>query len=113
MTIFNIMYLGQITDRIPIIPMFTPSWHIGGGAAGGLRFGDVFDLSRFSRETGMPVVEWHEVKDPNSDVVDQLGCWNIWETVQHYEAIPRGSDVPLWLKLGECLRLISLTLPHS
>lgn len=113
MTIFNLIYLGQITDRIPIVPMFTPSWHIGGGAAGGLLFSEVFDIPRFIEETGQAVLEWHQVKDRQSEVVDEIGCWNVWETVQYYEAIPRGSDVPQWLHLGQCSSSsVSLCLSH-
>ena len=102
MTYMNLIYLGFITDRVPVVAMFTPS-HIGGDAPV-ITFGEVFDVPRFIRESGIPLLEWLEVKDPESDVIDDIGCWNIWEAVQYYEHYPRGSSVPDWLKLGE--------LPH-
>ncbi|TFK90807.1 hypothetical protein K466DRAFT_583411 [Polyporus arcularius HHB13444] len=97
MTYANLIYLGSLTDRVPIVAMFTPS-HIGGDAAP-IPFGEVFDVPRFNRESGIPIVEWDEVKDPESDVLDDLGCWNIWEAVQLNEHHPRYSAVPDWLKL--------------
>ncbi|GJE85810.1 O-fucosyltransferase family protein [Phanerochaete sordida] len=97
MTYMNLIYLGIITDRVPVVAMFTPS-HIGGDA-GVITFGEVFDVQRFRDESGTPLLEWLEVKDPESEEVDELGCWNIWEAVQYYEHFPRGSSIPDWLKL--------------
>lgn len=99
MTYMNLIYLGIVTDRVPVVAMFTPS-HVG-GSAGVITFGEVFDVPRFNKESGVPLLEWLEVKDPESQVVDDIGCWNIWEAVQYYEHYPRGSTVPEWLKLGE------------
>lgn len=103
MTYANLIYLGTLTDRVTILPMFTPS-HIGGDAAP-IPFGEVFDVPRFIQESGIQVVEWDEVKDPQSDVVDDLGCWNIWEAVQYREHHPRSSAAPEHLKLGTRLPL--------
>ena len=97
MTYMNLIYLGVITSRVPIVPMFTPS-HVRG--ADPIPFGDVFDVQRFIDESGIDIVEWREVKDPDSEVVDDLGCWNIWEVTSSYEPNPRGSFVPLHLRLG-------------
>ncbi|KIP02086.1 hypothetical protein PHLGIDRAFT_112444 [Phlebiopsis gigantea 11061_1 CR5-6] len=97
MTYMNLMYLGLVTDRVPVVAMFTPS-HIGGDA-GVITFGEVFDVPRYIEESGNPLVEWLDVKDPESPVVDDLGCWNVWESVQYYEHFPRGSSVPDWLGL--------------
>ncbi|KAM5533961.1 hypothetical protein V8D89_012386 [Ganoderma adspersum] len=93
----NLIYLGSLTERIPIVPMFTPS-HIGGDA-NVIAFGEVFDVPRFINESGIDILEWDEVKDPESDVVDDLGCWNIWEAVQYHEHHPRTSAAPDWIKL--------------
>ena len=98
MTYANLIYLGTLTDRVPIIGMFTPS-HIGGHVAP-IAFGEVFDVPRFNTESGIQILEWEDVKDPESDVVDDLGCWNVWEAVQSNEHHPRNSAVPDWLKLG-------------
>ncbi|KAH9857996.1 hypothetical protein C2E23DRAFT_855905 [Lenzites betulinus] len=97
MTYANLIYLGSVTDRVPVVGMFTPS-HIGGDVPP-ILFGEVFDVPRFNRESGIQIVEWYEVKDPESEVVDDLGCWNVWEAVQFNEHNPRGSSVPDWLKL--------------
>ena len=102
----NLIYLGSLTERVPIVPMFTPS-HIGGDAEV-IAFGEVFDVPRFINESGIQILEWDEVKDPESDVVDDLGCWNVWEAVQYHEHHPRTSAAPNWLKLGESLYLGSL-----
>jgi len=97
MTYMNLVYLGLITDRIPVMPMFTPS-HIGGHVRP-IPFGDVFDVPRLRRLLGKPVLEWREVKDPQSDSIDELGCWNVWEAVQVHEAFPRDSAVTRHLNL--------------
>jgi len=97
MTYMNLIYLGLVTERIPILPMFTPS-HIGGSVPP-IDFGDVFDMSRLRSGLGKPVLEWHQVKDRNSTEIDELGCWNVWEAVQDREAFPRQSFVPVHLKL--------------
>ncbi|KAJ3568045.1 hypothetical protein NP233_g5974 [Leucocoprinus birnbaumii] len=97
MTYINLIYLAKITDRIPIIPMFTPS-HIGGDKPT-IDFGEVFDVKRLSQGTGIPVLEWNQVKNRSSDALDELGCWNTWESVQDHEAYPRRSVVPNYLKL--------------
>lgn len=95
----NLIYLGLITERIPILPMFTPS-HIGGSVPP-IDFGEVFDMSRLRSGLKKPVLEWHQVKDRNSTEIDELGCWNVWEAVQEREAFPRNSFVPVHLKLGQ------------
>ncbi|KAH9944221.1 uncharacterized protein BXZ73DRAFT_87164 [Epithele typhae] len=85
MTYANLIYLGSITDRIPIMPMFTPS-HIGGHVPP-IPFGEVFDVPRFVKESGIEILEWDEVKDPNS------GLSTTW-AVQNREHFPRRSAVP-------------------
>ncbi|KAG6910509.1 hypothetical protein DXG01_009928 [Tephrocybe rancida] len=97
MTYINLIYLAIITDRIPVLPMFTPS-HIG-GAVPPIDFGLVFDVPRLRKALHIPVLEWHEVKDRKSESIDELGCWNTWEAVQKGEHYPRRSPVPDHLKL--------------
>ena len=99
MAYMNLIYLGIITNRVPIIAMFTPS-HIGGDAPV-ITFGEVFDVPRFIKESGTPLLEWIDVKDPASDQMDTIGCWNVWESVQYYEHFPRNSWIPAWLNVGE------------
>lgn len=98
-TMMNLIYLAKITDRIPIIPTFTPSWHIGGDAPG-IAFGEIFDVPRFIEEAGTELLEWQDVKDPRSQEIEELGCWSVWQTVQKEEDRPRESDAPKWLGLG-------------
>ncbi|KAJ3844938.1 hypothetical protein EV361DRAFT_943988 [Lentinula raphanica] len=101
MTYANLIYLGFITDRVPVVPMFTPS-HINVGATSPvptIAFGEVFDLPRLRNLTGKAVLEWRDVKDPESEAVDDIGCWNIWEAVQYREHYPRRSSAPDHLKL--------------
>ncbi|KAJ3916990.1 hypothetical protein F5877DRAFT_80388 [Lentinula edodes] len=101
MTYANMIYLGFITDRVPVVPMFTPS-HVNIGAANPVRpiaFGDVFDVPLMRKLTGKAILEWREVKDAESEDVDEIGCWNIWESVQYREHAPRGSAAPDHLKL--------------
>ncbi len=71
----NLIYLAVITDRIPIIAMFTPS-HIGGDKPT-IDFGEVFDVQRLAQGIGRPGLEWHQVNNRRSDVVDALGCWSV------------------------------------
>lgn len=62
---------------MPIVPHFTPS-HINIGAKAPvppLPFGDVFDLPRMRNLTGKAILEWIDVKDPESGVVEDVGCW--------------------------------------
>ncbi|KZT75033.1 hypothetical protein DAEQUDRAFT_660021 [Daedalea quercina L-15889] len=96
MTYMNLIYLGVITSRVPIIGMFTPSHVIG---ADNVPFGDVFDVPRFIEESGIEILEWRDVKDPQSDVLDDIGCWNIWEVTNIQEKEPRGSWVPIHVRL--------------
>jgi len=97
MTYANLIYLARITDRVPVIPPFVPS-HIG-GEAGLIPFSDVFNTTRLSQAIGTPVIEWRDVKKPESDTLDEIGCWDIWEASQYDEDWPRGSWVTSQLNL--------------
>ena len=98
MTYANLIYLGHITERVSILPMFIPT-HIGYDAEY-IMFGEVFDVPRFIRESGIPIVEWNQVKQQDSDVVDDLGCWNTWQAVHPIDGNPRGSAITNHLNLG-------------
>ncbi|KAH8835542.1 hypothetical protein DL96DRAFT_1666280 [Flagelloscypha sp. PMI_526] len=95
MTYMNLIYLAVITQRVPILPHFTPG-HVQGAS---MLVGKIFDLPGLSEALGMPILEWHEVKDPKSTVIDTLGCWNIWQAVQENEAYPRPSVAPKDLRI--------------
>jgi hypothetical protein len=95
--------LALITERIPIIAKFLSS-HIDSSAPP-FAFGEVFDVPRLSQAIGIPLLEWHEVKDSESQVLDDLGCWSVWESVEKYKQgpRPRGSPTIDRLKLGETI----------
>jgi hypothetical protein len=103
----NLIYLAKITDRVPIMGQFVPSHVLG---ASNIRFGDVFDIPRMRKSLGIPILEWHEVKDESSEVYDEIGCWNVWQAVQYRESFPRQSSIPDVVKLGEYTQF---EFPHS
>ena len=53
------------------------------------------------RELGMDIIEWKDVKDPQSEEVDVLGCWNVYEVASMQATEPRFSRNVMDLKLGE------------
>ncbi|KAF7371260.1 hypothetical protein MSAN_00761800 [Mycena sanguinolenta] len=65
MSYMNLIYLSLLTQRVPILPFFTPT-HV--KRASGLPdvpaidFGEVFDVPRLSKGIGKPIVEWWQVK---------------------------------------------------
>lgn len=76
--------------------MFVPS-HIVLGATSpvpAIPFGDVFDVPRLRNLTGKSVLEWREIKDIGSDAVDDIGCWNVWESVQYNDHFPHDYHIP-------------------
>ncbi|KAJ7708791.1 hypothetical protein B0H17DRAFT_1030880 [Mycena rosella] len=93
----NLLYLGLITERVPVIPYFTPT-HVGGSAPT-LAFGEVFDLPRLQKAIGAPILEWHQVKDPESESVDALGCWSVWQAVQSFNTEAHFTSATARLKL--------------
>ncbi|KAF9535682.1 hypothetical protein CPB83DRAFT_842145 [Crepidotus variabilis] len=97
MTYINLIYLAVLTNRVPIVGMFVPT-HVGGSTPT-VDFGEVFDVPRLRKTLGRPIVEWHEVKDRNSTVSEDIGCWSVWQAVQNREEAPRSSVVPGYLKL--------------
>ncbi|KAF9041716.1 hypothetical protein BDZ89DRAFT_1060087 [Hymenopellis radicata] len=108
MTLINLIYLGIITERVPILPPFTPSHVLQDGPASELPFGDVFDVPRMQKLMNTPILEWRDVKNRAIAGDDELGCWNVWEATQYNEPNPRRSSVPELLKLD-----ISYTLAPS
>jgi hypothetical protein len=85
----NLIYLGLLTDRIPILSQFVPV-HVGGHVPP-INFGEVFDLPRLRKELGWPILEWHDVKHEQSSTLDDLGCWSVWQAVNIRDPTPRGS----------------------
>ncbi|KAG1887512.1 uncharacterized protein F5891DRAFT_1077674 [Suillus fuscotomentosus] len=71
---------------MPIIPKFLFN-HIDPSAPLFV-FGKVFDIPRLDQAIGILLLHWHEVKDPEGQVIDDLGCYTVWETVQQHIEIP-------------------------
>ncbi|KAJ7361204.1 hypothetical protein DFH08DRAFT_843459 [Mycena albidolilacea] len=93
----NLVYLGLITDRVAILPVFT-STHLPPDTPP-LPFGEVFDLPRLRTALGLPILEWRDVKEKDSEVLEDIGCWNVWESVQFNDKAPRHSSVTEKLNL--------------
>jgi hypothetical protein len=72
--------------------------HVGGDDL--VPFGQVFNTTRLSQAIGTPIVEWHDLKKPDSEIKDDIGCWDIWEASQYDEDRPRGSWLTSKLMLG-------------
>ncbi|KAF7337679.1 hypothetical protein MSAN_02241400 [Mycena sanguinolenta] len=96
-SLMNLIYLGLITDRVSILPPHT-STHLPWESPS-LPFGEAFDVPRLRRALGTPVLEWREVKQTDSEVLDDIGCWNVWESVQYSANTPRHSIVHDKLRL--------------
>lgn len=94
MTMGNLFYMARLTGRIPIFPKFVPTHAALDGDHRSIPFSEVFDTKYLSQKTGIPVLEWPQVKDENSTHVDNLGCWNVWEATQEAEHHPRNSQTP-------------------
>jgi len=84
MSYVNMIYLGFLSDRIPIIPPFGPLHHIS-LSAGALPFGRIFNLTRARKEIYKPLLEWSDVKDlpsltsiqpPPDSEREPLGCFS-------------------------------------
>ncbi|KDQ63266.1 hypothetical protein JAAARDRAFT_29285 [Jaapia argillacea MUCL 33604] len=99
MTFANLLYLAVITERVPILPKFTAEYHIGGWDIPPIPVSEIFDLPRLRKQLGIPILEWHEVKDTDSEVLDDLGCWSVWEACNNNGEGPRWTRAPWWLNL--------------
>ncbi|KAJ7805164.1 hypothetical protein B0H14DRAFT_3771980 [Mycena olivaceomarginata] len=66
----------------------------------------------FGPALGLPILEWRDVKEKDSEVLEDIGCWNVWESVQLNDKAPRHSSVieklnldisytktPQWIKM--------------
>ncbi|KAJ6520331.1 hypothetical protein C8R45DRAFT_954802 [Mycena sanguinolenta] len=93
----NLIYLGLITDRVSILPPHR-STHLPSESPS-LPFGEVFNVPRLRLALGTPVLEWRDVKQTESEVLDDIGCWNVWESVQYSAKAPRHSVVHDKLRL--------------
>ncbi|EJT99004.1 hypothetical protein DACRYDRAFT_70192 [Dacryopinax primogenitus] len=97
MALVHLIYLAQLTERIPILPSFAPS-HLG-QAAGLIPVSDVFNLRRLSERIHLPIIEWRDVKSANSTIVEEIGCWSPWIGGGQSNGQPRDTYLPAALGL--------------
>ncbi|KAF7309550.1 hypothetical protein MIND_00325900 [Mycena indigotica] len=93
----NLLYLALITERVAVIPYFTPT-HVGGSAPT-IGFGEIFDIPRLEKALGTRILEWHQVKDPQSETIDTMGCWSVWKGVQSFNTESHFTSATMRLKL--------------
>ncbi|KAH8101626.1 hypothetical protein BXZ70DRAFT_934190 [Cristinia sonorae] len=96
MTLGNLIYLARITNRVPVLP---PLDSFIGKRPIAKPFSEIFDLPRLERALGMDVIEWKDVKDPKSEELDVLGCWNVFQVASMQATEPRFSRNAMFLKL--------------
>ncbi|KAF6754168.1 hypothetical protein DFP72DRAFT_1009754 [Ephemerocybe angulata] len=106
----NLIYLGLQSERIPVIPPFTPS-HMSDNA-GALRFGTVMNMTSLSKVLRRPILEWSDVKDypangsvilthkPTDPAVEHIGCWSLRQ---------RSLKIPVWVPMSENVLKIDLS----
>lgn len=92
------IYLGLITERVPIVGSFVPSHATLTSAR--MPFGEIFDMERLSAAIHSPVLEWKDVKDPKSESLEVVGCWSPWATTSP-DGKPRGNGNAVDAGLGE------------
>lgn len=109
----NLIYLALITDRIPVLPKFTPSHVLVEGRVGDLPFGEIFDVPLLSLLLKTPVLEWRDVKIDEPYVTETMGCWAVWAAQQSYEPGPREGWFPRNAGLGGFLLLFSSPIHYS
>ncbi|KAG9002022.1 hypothetical protein FRB94_004172 [Tulasnella sp. JGI-2019a] len=89
----NLIYLAILSSRVPVIPPHVPM-HVGSSSEVGiLPFGDVWDIERLREQTGVPILEWRDVKSEDSIELDLLGCWTAWASAWSRNGNPRGSGL--------------------
>lgn len=97
----NLLYLAHITQRIPILPPFSPDpnhmWLE--NHPPNIPFGEVYDLPRLSEAMHMPILEWHQVKNLTNPEIEPIGCWSLFET--QVGGSPRDAPSPRVAGLGK------------
>jgi len=101
MTYANLIYLGAISNRVPIIPPFVPYHHID-ESAGILLFSEIFDLPYLRSMLRRPIIEWEDIKAEPSDEasIEPIGCWSAWATGNVREHAPRYNTLRISQLLG-------------
>ncbi|KIO28204.1 hypothetical protein M407DRAFT_72125 [Tulasnella calospora MUT 4182] len=107
----NLIHLGLLSDRIPILfPVIGLEWQVGTGAES-LSAGSFFDLPRLSEAIGLPVLDWQDVKrvrvnrpwNPTDwtfhDDDEMLGCWSIVQTFDESKKPLKRDEGPPFLHI--------------
>jgi hypothetical protein len=109
MSTVNMIYLGILSGRVPIIPPHHPL-HVG-STAGIFPFGEIFDLPRLIKEIGHPMIEWRDLK--TGIALDYIGCWSQWAASAGNESkLPRTSASIYHLHLGARKHLPLIPICH-
>lgn len=96
MGMVHTIYLGMLSNRVPVLPPFVPT-HV--GPTNEFYVGDLFDLPRLRKGIRHPVIEWRDVKDTaRVDQRETLNCWSARQSWDHEEP---GSVYSWWLSLGQ------------
>jgi len=127
MAVMNTLYLASLTRRIVVLPPFQPS-HIG-HHAGLIDFSDVFSIEQFTAATGIPAVEWKDIKDLQDPTEEreeswrgyyggekeELGCWSVWMTQSPTGGGPRGGSFMEGFNLSVSWTPVPFgyTVPHN
>ncbi|KAJ2914438.1 hypothetical protein MD484_g5967, partial [Candolleomyces efflorescens] len=99
----NMIYLGVLSQRIPIIPPFVPQSHVSAGA-GILPFSHIYNLSNLRNALKHPVLEWSDVKtliplsssptSPPPAAAEHFGCWSVrQQSAPSPNRVPRTEQV--------------------
>ncbi|KAH7340519.1 hypothetical protein B0J17DRAFT_715729 [Rhizoctonia solani] len=83
MEIASLVYLSILTRRVPVVPAFLAEHFSKPVDVAPITFSNIFDLPYLSGKLGIPVVEWHELKQTAHSPVDglhpeieKIGCWS-------------------------------------
>ena len=75
----NILYVALLAGRVPVVGDFAPA-HMH-GSPGYLPVSQVYDLPRLAETLQMPIIEWDDIKNRSSGVMEELGCWSLQHTL--------------------------------
>ncbi|KAF8525036.1 hypothetical protein BU17DRAFT_83942 [Hysterangium stoloniferum] len=67
----NLLYLASLTRRVPVMADFVPKEMRNG--SGFIPVSDVYDLARLSESLLSPILEWADIKERNSGILDEIG----------------------------------------
>lgn len=75
----NLIYLAVLAGRVPVIGDFAAA-HMHGNP-GFLPVSEVYDLPRLAETLQMPILEWRDLKNRSSRIMEEIGCWSLQHTL--------------------------------